>query len=63
MKGILQGDIKNVDILKSLAKLGYYFYSLICAPIVKPSGLETISYEWKPFKSVDHISGKIELLT
>jgi hypothetical protein len=63
MKGILEGAIKQVDILKHLAKLGYSFCSLICAPILNASGLEEIQYDWKDIPSVDGISGKIDLFT
>ncbi len=49
IKGILEGAIKQVDMLKSLAKLGYNFSSLICMPVEKASGLEDILYEWKNF--------------
>lgn len=63
MKGILEGAIKQFDILKSLEILGYSFSSLICAPVENESGKEDIHYEWKNFESADDISGNIELIT
>ncbi len=57
IKGIRDGDIMQDEILKSLSKIGYTFYSLECIPITQVSGIIEIHYSFYQLSSVDHLTG------